>query len=77
MGFARKVANRVIFMDEGQIIEEKEPEEFLNNPENDRPSSSLARFSITSGPALCALLQNQYLDGTLEKSVYLFEFQLY
>ena len=33
MGFARKVADRVIFMDEGQIIEQNEPEAFFNNPE--------------------------------------------
>jgi len=36
MGFARKVANRVIFMDEGQIIEEKDPDTFYNHPENSR-----------------------------------------
>ena len=36
MGFAKKVANRVIFMDEGQIIEENEPEEFFHNPQSDR-----------------------------------------
>ena len=36
MGFARKVANRVIFMDGGQIVEQNEPEEFFNNPQNDR-----------------------------------------
>ena len=36
MGFARKVANRVIFMDGGQIVEQNEPEEFFNNPRNDR-----------------------------------------
>ena len=32
MGFARQVANRVIFMDQGQIIEQNEPEEFFSNP---------------------------------------------
>ena len=36
MGFARKVANRVIFMDGGEIIEENEPEEFFNNPQSER-----------------------------------------
>ncbi len=36
MGFAKKVADRVIFMDEGQIIEENDPENFFNNPESDR-----------------------------------------
>ena len=36
MGFARQVAHRVIFMDEGQIVEQNEPEEFFNNPRSDR-----------------------------------------
>jgi general L-amino acid transport system ATP-binding protein len=44
MGFARKVANRVIFMDEGQIIEEKEPERFFNNPENERTKLFLSQI---------------------------------
>ncbi len=34
MGFAKKVADRVIFMDEGQIIEENEPHEFFDNPQS-------------------------------------------
>ncbi len=36
MGFARKVADRVIFMDAGQIIEENDPENFFLNPESER-----------------------------------------
>ena len=36
MGFARQVANRIIFMDEGRIIEENNPENFFNNPSSDR-----------------------------------------
>jgi len=36
MGFAKKVADRVIFMDEGQIIEENSPKEFFENPQSDR-----------------------------------------
>jgi general L-amino acid transport system ATP-binding protein len=36
MGFARQVADRVIFMDEGSIIEENKPEEFFSNPRSDR-----------------------------------------
>ena len=36
MGFARKVANRIIFMDDGQIVEENDPENFFNNAESDR-----------------------------------------
>jgi len=36
MGFAKKVADRVIFMEAGQIIEENTPEEFFDNPQSDR-----------------------------------------
>ena len=36
MGFAKKVANRVIFMDEGQIVEENDPQNFFHNPQSDR-----------------------------------------
>lgn len=36
MGFAKKVADRVIFMDGGQIVEENTPKEFFENPESDR-----------------------------------------
>ena len=36
MGFACKVADRVIFLDEGQIFEQNEPEAFFNNPLSDR-----------------------------------------
>lgn len=36
MGFAKKVANRVIFMDEGKIVEQNKPDEFFNNPKSDR-----------------------------------------
>ena len=44
MGFANKVADRIIFMDEGQIIEEKEPVEFFNNPQNDRTKLFLSQI---------------------------------
>jgi general L-amino acid transport system ATP-binding protein len=44
MGFARKVANRVIFMDGGQIVEQNEPEEFFNNPQNDRTQLFLSQI---------------------------------
>ena len=44
MGFARKVANRVIFMDVGEIIEENEPEEFFHNPQNDRTKLFLSQI---------------------------------
>jgi general L-amino acid transport system ATP-binding protein len=44
MGFARTVANRVIFMDEGQIIEENDPEEFFHNPRSDRTKLFLSQI---------------------------------
>ena len=44
MGFARTVADRVIFMDEGQIIEENEPEEFFNNPKSERTQKFLSQI---------------------------------
>ena len=44
MGFARKVANRVIFMDEGQIVEQNEPEEFFQNPQSDRTKLFLSQI---------------------------------
>jgi general L-amino acid transport system ATP-binding protein len=44
MGFAREVANRVIFMDEGQIIEQNEPEQFFDNPQNDRTKLFLSQI---------------------------------
>ena len=44
MGFARMVANRVIFMDEGQIVEENEPEEFFHNPRSDRTKLFLSQI---------------------------------
>ena len=44
MGFARRVANRVIFMDEGQIVEENEPEAFFTSPSNDRTKLFLSQI---------------------------------
>jgi general L-amino acid transport system ATP-binding protein len=44
MGFAKTVANRVIFMDEGQIIEENDPEEFFNNPTSERTKLFLSQI---------------------------------
>ncbi len=44
MGFARQVADRVIFMDEGQIVEQNEPEEFFSNPQNDRTKLFLSQI---------------------------------
>jgi len=36
MGFAKKVADRVVFMDAGQVIEQNTPNKFFENPESDR-----------------------------------------
>ncbi|MEM6679646.1 MAG: amino acid ABC transporter ATP-binding protein [Pseudomonadota bacterium] len=44
MGFARQVANRVIFMDQGQIVEQNEPEEFFSNPKSDRTKLFLSQI---------------------------------
>jgi glutamate transport system ATP-binding protein len=44
MGFARKAANRVIFMADGQIVEENTPEEFFNNPQSDRAKDFLGKI---------------------------------
>ncbi len=46
MGFAKEVANRVIFMDEGEIIEQNEPEAFFNNPQHDRTKLFLSQILI-------------------------------
>ena len=43
MGFAREVASRVIFMDEGRIVEEGTPEEIFEHPQSDRLKSFLAK----------------------------------
>ena len=43
MGFARKIANRVMFMDGGEIIEQNEPEEFFNNPKSERTKLFLSQ----------------------------------
>jgi len=42
MGFARRVADRVIFMDQGQIVEQNTPAEFFDSPQTDRARSFLA-----------------------------------
>ncbi len=44
MGFAKKVADRVIFMDFGQIVEQNEPNEFFNNPQSDRTKLFLSQI---------------------------------
>jgi len=44
MGFAQAVANRVIFMDQGQIVEQNEPKAFFNNPQSDRTKLFLSQI---------------------------------
>jgi general L-amino acid transport system ATP-binding protein len=44
MGFAQAVANRVIFMDKGQIVEQNEPREFFNNPQSERTRLFLSQI---------------------------------
>jgi general L-amino acid transport system ATP-binding protein len=44
MGFARQVANRVIFMDQGQIVEQNSPAEFFNNPKSERTKLFLSQI---------------------------------
>jgi general L-amino acid transport system ATP-binding protein len=44
MGFARTVANRVIFMDKGEIVEQNAPEEFFNHPKSERTKLFLSQI---------------------------------
>ena len=44
MGFARQVADRVIFMDDGQIVEQNEPEAFFNSPQSERTKLFLSQI---------------------------------
>jgi len=44
MGFARKVANRIIFMDYGQIVEQNDPEAFFSNPQSERARLFLSQL---------------------------------
>ena len=46
MGFAREVANRVIFIDEGKILEEAAPEDFFGNPRNPRLKDFLSKVLV-------------------------------
>ena len=44
MGFARQVADRVVFMDEGQIVEEAKPDDFFDNPQHERSKEFLSQI---------------------------------
>ena len=44
MGFARSVADKVVFMDEGEIVEENTPAEFFDNPKSERTKEFLSQI---------------------------------
>jgi general L-amino acid transport system ATP-binding protein len=44
MGFAKSVAHRVLFMDDGQIVEQNSPNEFFDNPQNERTKLFLSQI---------------------------------
>jgi glutamate transport system ATP-binding protein len=44
MGFARRAANRVVFMSEGRIVEENTPQEFFTNPKSSRAKDFLSKI---------------------------------
>jgi len=44
MGFAREVATRVLFMDDGRILEDNTPEEIFSNPQNPRTREFCQRY---------------------------------
>jgi glutamate transport system ATP-binding protein len=44
MGFARHAANRVLFMDDGQIVEQAPPAEFFANPRSERAKDFLSKI---------------------------------
>jgi glutamate transport system ATP-binding protein len=44
MGFARKAADRIVFMADGAIVEESTPEDFFTNPKSDRAKDFLSKL---------------------------------
>ena len=44
MGFAKSVADRVMFMDEGQIVEQNNPHDFFDNPQHERTKLFLSQI---------------------------------
>jgi general L-amino acid transport system ATP-binding protein len=44
MGFAKTVADQMIFMDEGRIVEQAKPDDFFNNPQSDRTKLFLSQI---------------------------------
>ena len=43
MGFAREIANRVLFIDEGVVVEQNDPQTFFSNPQSDRAKDFLSK----------------------------------
>lgn len=50
MNFVRQLANRVVFLDEGKIIEDGTPKEVFNNPKSDRARAFFKKLYLESGP---------------------------
>lgn len=50
MGFAKKVADRIIFMDEGRIVEDRPKNDFFDNPKSDRAKISSQKFYTNYSP---------------------------
>jgi polar amino acid transport system ATP-binding protein len=46
MSFARRVSNRVLFMDQGRIVEVNAPDEFFGNPQSDRLKNFLGQIAL-------------------------------
>jgi len=57
MGFAREVADRVVFMDDGVVVEQGAPREVINNPQNERTKSFLSRIREENEEYAAALHQ--------------------
>ena len=49
MGFARRLADRVLFMDRGEIIEQGTPDEFFQNPKSEQLATFLSRILHSAG----------------------------
>jgi polar amino acid transport system ATP-binding protein len=64
MGFARDVADRVVFMDGGVVVEQGAPDEVINNPQHERTKSFLSRIREETdehAAALRARVQAEHL----------------
>jgi polar amino acid transport system ATP-binding protein len=57
MGFAREVADRVVFMDSGVVVEQGAPQDVINNPQHERTQSFLARIREENADYAAALVE--------------------